>query len=663
MAKRVSIAVYVTLGAAYIVGAGCSSIPDSRLVRDNPREGGVSGSGSGVDGGVGGSAGSVIGGGGSAGVTASGGSGPSAGGNGAGGKGAGGTAGKGAGGAGTGGGAVYIDGGADGGIVGIPCGSNVCPDIVVGRTTYTACCAGTKGDRCGVDISASVTQGSGCVEPRQAGLLDPDICTDERFPDTPDGSPSLPGCCRPDSKSGVKYELPGGPNFGCVNPQDLGFAAGHDCTPAVCKDPGAACKLNSDCCSGAAGDPVCAQFANSAGAICSQYCVTNGDCASGCCILLVSGSGACAPDASSCSAVCRDKDKTCDTDTDCCAGLVCAPNVDMGPRICRPKCTTDATCSPEFCVKDEAGRGACTTSSGGLCTDSCHYAKDGSCDDGGPKSDTSNCALGTDCTDCKTARTGGTSLCFDSCATHGNGKCEDGGTGSLAKTCEFGSDCTDCKPRLGICSNDCFYANDGSCDDGGPGAPYAGCALGTDCGDCGVRVGGRGQGACDGTLGNDCVPHGGVRKNEIGNGTCECVDCAWDVADCTPPPADKCNGVALGACCGHNNACKLQSDFRCTCGGWCDWETPDCGSAFPTHYCDGWDNTDCDITMPNAALKGNNKCDCFGACSWEAADCAGLKLLCSDTCKNKQDGTCDDDDVTCGYGTDCYDCGPRFPKN
>jgi hypothetical protein len=378
----------------------------------------------------------------------------------------------------------------------------------------------------------------------------------------------------------------------------------------------------------------------------------------------VSGRGACAPDASACNAACRDQDETCDADTDCCTGFVCAPNVDMGPRLCRPKCTTDATCSPEFCVKDEAGRGACTTNRGGLCTDTCRYAKNGTCDDGGPNSDTIYCSLGTDCTDCKAARTGGTSLCFDSCATKTNGKCEDGGPGSLAKTCEYGSDCTDCKPRLGLCSNDCYWAYDDSCDDGGPGSAYSDCAPGTDCADCGVRVGARGQGACDGTTGTDCLPHEGVRETEIENDSCECPDCAWDVADCKPPPADKCNGVILGACCAHGNPCKLQNDFRCSCGGWCDWETPDCGAVFPTRYCDGSSSigADCDIDMPKPALNGNGVCDCFGACSWEAADCASLKLLCTDTCVRAKDDTCDDDDITCGYGTDCYDCGPRFSK-
>jgi hypothetical protein len=656
MANRVSVAACLTLGAAFLIGAGCSSIPDSRLVRpDKDHDGGIAG-----EDGVGGSAGLSAGKGGTAGITGSGGTGTGTGGKGAGGKagasgststggtGTGGTAGAGGGGGGA---------GADGGIVGIPCGRNTCPDIVVGRTTYTACCAGAKGDRCGID--ASEKGGPSCIEPRQAGLPDPNFCDNMASPDS--SAPDLIGCCRPDSKCGVFYRIQGGPNFGCVNPLDLGLSAGADCTPAVCKAAGTACQNSSDCCSGPAGDPVCATFASSGGAVCSDYCVTNRDCASGCCVELASGRGACAPDASSCNAACRDLNETCDIDEDCCAGNVCAPDVDMGPRICRPKCTSDATCSPEFCVKDDAGRGACTANRSGLCTDTCLFAKNGTCEDGGPFSDYHTCALGTDCTDCKTGRTGGIALCSDSCSTAKNGKCEDGGTGAASASCGLGTDCTDCKARLGVCSNDCIYSYDGECDDGGPGNVTYGCAAGTDCADCGLRIGARGQGACDGTTGTTCQPHEGLRQGIIEDGSCDCADCAWDAVDCKPNPADKCNGVALGACCAHNNPCKLENDGWCSCGGWCEWEIPqDCGEVFPLPYCDGSISAGCDYSMPNANLKGNNLCDCKGACSWEGAECASLKLLCTDTCRDANDGFCDDEGI-CDYGTDCADCGARRP--
>jgi len=40
------------------------------------------------------------------------------------------------------------------------------------------------------------------------------------------------------------------------------------------------------------------------------------------------------------------------------------------------------------------------TSGNMICTDTCSYAGDGECDDGGPGSAYDVCAYGTDCTDC-----------------------------------------------------------------------------------------------------------------------------------------------------------------------------------------------------------------------------------------------------------------------
>lgn len=37
---------------------------------------------------------------------------------------------------------------------------------------------------------------------------------------------------------------------------------------------------------------------------------------------------------------------------------------------------------------------------GGVCLDSCRWASDGDCDDGGPGAESSACSWGTDCTDC-----------------------------------------------------------------------------------------------------------------------------------------------------------------------------------------------------------------------------------------------------------------------
>merc|ERR1711988_1854760 len=93
--------------------------------------------------------------------------------------------------------------------------------------------------------------------------------------------------------------------------------------------------------------------------------------------------------------------------------------------------------------------------SGGGCSDTCRYAFDRACDDGGEGSEYSLCEIGTDCADC-----GGTRKATKQVAKHYD--LEESG-----------------------CKNTCKYSNDGDCDDGGYGADYDFCELGTDCADCG----------------------------------------------------------------------------------------------------------------------------------------------------------------------------------
>jgi len=100
--------------------------------------------------------------------------------------------------------------------------------------------------------------------------------------------------------------------------------------------------------------------------------------------------------------------------------------------------------------------------------------------------------------------------CSDTCVWAYDGVCDDGGAGAEYVDCEYGTDCADCGARAagsappppppdsadpgapppatgGACTDTCFFAYDGICDDGGPGSVFADCAPGTDCGDCGPR--------------------------------------------------------------------------------------------------------------------------------------------------------------------------------
>jgi hypothetical protein len=128
------------------------------------------------------------------------------------------------------------------------------------------------------------------------------------------------------------------------------------------------------------------------------------------------------------------------------------------------------------------------------CSDSCIYAGNGTCQDGGRGSSGSQCTLGTDCSDCDVrdpddpGTGGGIEVCNDSCGIFaGDGLCDDGGpSGDGFGFCDPGTDCTDCGPRLvSGCTNTCFFAGDLDCDDGRPGADTDLCPLGSDCADCG----------------------------------------------------------------------------------------------------------------------------------------------------------------------------------
>ena len=92
-----------------------------------------------------------------------------------------------------------------------------------------------------------------------------------------------------------------------------------------------------------------------------------------------------------------------------------------------------------------------------LCFDGCYHASDGFCDDGGPGSEYSDCALGHDCTDCGDSERAPSppAPCVDACfygrvAVYRDGSCDDGGPGSETSTCDPGNDCTDCSGALVI---------------------------------------------------------------------------------------------------------------------------------------------------------------------------------------------------------------------
>jgi len=560
MTKRISQIVRM-LGAIGLFGLAlrCGSIPDtSKQLPEGYSNGFDSGSsGTGGTSSTGGSVGTTGGRSGNGGIGAGG---IGAGGTGAGGIGAGGigAGGIGAGGIGTGG-----SGGATGGL---KCGNTTC------REAHACCVAGASSSPCGFDVGALGVGLTGCAPIDQPGPLD-SSCPDQTI-----GGKVLSGCCTPTGACGAIADAsPIGPNLGCIDPKTVGLPSTGSCTSS-CAGQGGTCTQNSDCCDVPTG-PSCVTFAGSTGATCTAYCKQDADCSTGCCIILTNGRGACANDPTLCPAGCRSADDTCSSDGDCCAPNVCVTEYTQGPRLCRPSCVSNTDCAAgTFCVTDNAtGKRGCAKKDAGLCTDTCQFSKNGSCEDGGKGSSSGICALGSDCTDCG-PRIGGAQLCSDDCQFSKDGVCDDGGTHSTSEACTWGTDCTDCGPRSSICTDDCVLANSGTCDYDGA------CAPGTDCTDCGPFYGGRGENVCDGSKGTFCTERAGVSSTTfIKDSLCECSDCPWDAADCNNT-SNLCDGVSISYCCDPSQPCPgYGSDgVACDCGGWCSWEVPDCGGYLTT---------------------------------------------------------------------------------
>jgi hypothetical protein len=113
---------------------------------------------------------------------------------------------------------------------------------------------------------------------------------------------------------------------------------------ATCKDAGASCGSNADCC----GVP-CVQ------GVCADGCGTREDCASDCCFELNSGESVCAPatvcpapDAPDCAAAGAD----CSIHS-CCGGASCIQDV------CAAKCSDDTDCGSRCCYKTSSGTALC----------------------------------------------------------------------------------------------------------------------------------------------------------------------------------------------------------------------------------------------------------------------------------------------------------------
>ena len=195
----------------------------------------------------------------------------------------------------------------------------------------------------------------------------------------------------------------------------------------------------------------------------------------------------------------------------------------------------------------------------GLCDDSCTFAEDGTCDDGGPNASFSVCAFGTDCTDCAGRDDSDQDGFYDDQGTTPYDNtllelmdCDDSDSLINPDGIEIADDGIDqdCNglDLLSICDDTCQFANDQMCDDGGTGSVTSLCSLGSDCSDCGSRIDEDADGYDDG---EDCddremTVHPGVIVDDC-NGVDNDCDGAYDEDFDSSEPSDTSNPSYLGS--------------------------------------------------------------------------------------------------------------------
>ena len=123
----------------------------------------------------------------------------------------------------------------------------------------------------------------------------------------------------------------------------------------------------------------------------------------------------------------------CEESTDC---------IDCGVRT-RPQLDVTSPSPPPYAPDAE-------------CSNECVWSGDGDCDDGGAGSEYMACHDGTDCADCGVRASSSPPppyspplppgiLCQDTCIYARNGRCDDGGPSAATALCGFGTDCEDCR--------------------------------------------------------------------------------------------------------------------------------------------------------------------------------------------------------------------------
>ncbi len=227
---------------------------------------------------------------------------------------------------------------------------------------------------------------------------------------------------------------------------------------------------------------------------------------------------------------------------------------------------------------------------GTLCDDSCTFASDMECDDGGPDSMTSVCAFGTDCSDCGPRDPAD---CMPRCDMR---NCGDDGCGGTCGECTGAETCM--AGTCGVCTPDCA---DAMCGDDGCGGSCGECGSGAVCdgGDCrtpdcaGRECGSDGAGGTCGTMDGACADGMGCR-----NGRCVACDCTGRSCG-TATGCDSCGDCPMGMdlcdrLTGMCSATATPANCNDTCRFSGDNECDDGRAGSHTSLCEpGTDCTDC----------------------------------------------------------------------
>ncbi|HWB75745.1 MAG TPA: hypothetical protein VG755_12345 [Nannocystaceae bacterium] len=170
------------------------------------------------------------------------------------------------------------------------------------------------------------------------------------------GAPADTESSAADESSGVPGESDAAESSGII---DTSTSAG---TGPSCRELDEPCATDDECCIHPDGALVC--VAGDEGASCQRSCDSDDDCASGCCVPLHGGGGACVA-AEACTHDCSPLDAACEDDDECCDGTSCVE------QRCALACSDHDQCPSGSCGDSTS----CEAAKG--CEDGHHFCSGG----------------------------------------------------------------------------------------------------------------------------------------------------------------------------------------------------------------------------------------------------------------------------------------------